>query len=169
MHEAESALRNYAQSIKGLPTSASFAIGEEDAIKVMRSRGIIQTPAELFAIASNFLNQTRSEIEDLRQRLTIKHGQDPALTAEGLQAFLIETFAVKVSGPIESVLDRYREEEERVLEFIDQTQLFPVRRPSHPHPKDPGLSRAHDPCRCDGIAACTAGRHQEKFGLPHFV
>lgn len=124
--EANRALNAYVTHVRALPMGTTFKIGMDAAISVMRSRGIMVEPNQLKVIASKFLARTRAEIETLRVTLVNRYAQSADLSAEALQAYLIEQYAVQVEGPLENVLDRYRAEEEKVLAFIDQTKLFPV-------------------------------------------
>ena len=101
----------------------------------------------------------------MRQRLTVRYGQTDDVTADALQHILVEKFAVRVDGPLETVLDRYRSEEAKVLKFIEQTDLFPI-------PKDQRIQILRTPpfgadhsCRRHAGAIGTRNRCEKESSL----
>jgi uncharacterized protein (DUF885 family) len=156
---AKTAFDTYVAHVQQLPVNTDFQIGAEAAKQVMLSRGIVLEPSQLKAIASEFLARTRGEIERLRTQLANRYEQDPTISAAALQAHLIRQYPVQTQGPLENVLDRYREEERKVLSFINETDLFPIpdnqrieilRTPSFLEPTIPAGAMLAPAALCEG-------------------
>ncbi|MCB9760536.1 MAG: DUF885 family protein [Alphaproteobacteria bacterium] len=128
--EAERALTDYAERLRALPTHAGFHIGDADARRIIALRGIDLSPEQLHRVARDFLARTSESLAELRGRLVPRYGLPPETTVAELHRFLNQRFRVTLpTGQLDDVLDRYREERRRVLDFIRQRDLFPI--PEH--------------------------------------
>ena len=123
------ALGRYRGRLEELETTTRIHIGEQAARRLVKLRGIEQSLEELHGIAREFLAETRETLYDLRGRLAPKYGLDPNIPLAELHAFLNARFAVAqeddVSAP-EPILERYRAERARIVEFIRSRSLFEV-------------------------------------------
>ena len=125
--EAMTAIGSYVEQLRSLPTTDNFRIGSEIASQYVANDGIELSLDEIHQVAVDFFQRTRTEIERLRERLCRKYQLPEATTVAELQAWLNKKYAVEVKeGNLESILDRYQYERERILAFIEQRQLFPV-------------------------------------------
>ncbi len=124
---AESALSDYVDRLEKLPTTRQLHVGEAIARDIVRKRGIDKSLEELHGIAKDFLSATYETLEELRARLAKRYGQPADVSIEELERYLNKRFAVKLAdGRLESILDRYQRERERILAFIEERSLFPV-------------------------------------------
>jgi uncharacterized protein (DUF885 family) len=124
---AEAALAQYAERLRDLPTTTRIHLGEDATRRTVSLRGIDKPLDELHRIASDFLAETKTAIEELRSRLTAKYDLAPETTVDELHAFLSRKFRVQLpTGNLIDVLHRYEAERARILEFIDARRLFPI-------------------------------------------
>jgi uncharacterized protein (DUF885 family) len=124
---AESALTSYVERLKALSTTTQLHVGDEIAREIVRLRGIDKSLEEIHSLAKSFLADTQGELATLRVRLVKKHGLPSDTTMEQLEHFLAEKHPVQLKGgKLESVLDRYQEERQKILAFIHERELFPV-------------------------------------------
>ena len=124
---AEAALADYRARLAALPSSTALHLGLDQAREVIRLRGIDLSAEQLHGMARDFLAETHAVLEELRGRLVAKYGLPADTTQKGLQEHLAQVYRVPVvDGRLESVLDRYREEHERILAFIGARDLFPI-------------------------------------------
>ncbi len=124
---AEEAAAGYLVWLAGQPTTPHFHLNEHTARRIVSLRGIAASLEELHSYARRFLAQTTRTIDTLRERLVVRYGLPADTTVEQLHGFLNERFAVKLAdGNLDSVLDRYQAEREKILAFIREHDLFPV-------------------------------------------
>ena len=124
---ADAAIAAYRDALKGLPTTTQFALGAEEAQRIVDHKAVGMSLAELHTLAADFLARTRDEIETLRGRLVAKYGLEPDTSAADLQRHLAERFRVDIEGgDMDAVLRRYEAERSRILTWIRERDLFPV-------------------------------------------
>ena len=158
--KAEAALTSYIARLKALPTTTQLHVGDTIAREIVRLRGIDKSLEQIHGIAKRFLADTQSDIETLRARLVQKHSLPADTTADQLENFLAEKHPVQLKdGKLESVLDRYQEERQKILAFIHERNLFPViedqdmrivRTPSFLEPSIPAGAMVQPPPFRDG-------------------
>ncbi len=125
--EAEQALQSYTDRLRSLPTTDHFHLDESAARTIVSLAGIEPSLEEIHQMAVDFLAETGEEIEQLRRKLCHKYGLDGEMSTESLQRHLNQRFAAtKPGAPLSQILDRYNQERERVLEFVNAHALFPV-------------------------------------------
>jgi hypothetical protein len=121
------ALDAYKAALTGRPGRDNFVIGIDKVNELLAIKQINKTPEQLRAMAESFMTQTLDTIEALRVRLVSKYQLPGDTDAETLQSILNKKFAVQLrDGELSSVLEEYQGEREKVLAFIDNTDLFPV-------------------------------------------
>ena len=158
--KAEAALTSYIARLKALATTTQLHVGDAIAREIVRLRGIDKSLEQIHGIAKSFLSDTQSDIETLRARLVQKHSLPADTTADQLENFLAEKHPVQLKdGKLESVLDRYQEERQKILAFIHERNLFPVfedqdmrivRTPSFLEPSIPAGAMVQPPPFRDG-------------------
>ena len=158
--KAEAALTSYIARLKALATTTQLHVGDAIAREIVRLRGIDKSLEQIHGIAKRFLADTQSDIETLRARLVQKHSLPADTTADQLENFLAEKHPVQLKdGKLESVLDRYQEERQKILAFIHERNLFPViedqdmrivRTPSFLEPSIPAGAMVQPPPFRDG-------------------
>ncbi|ROS00229.1 uncharacterized protein (DUF885 family) [Sinobacterium caligoides] len=121
------ALADYLDDLKSRKTIDGFAIGEEKVKELLALRQISQSPTELAKMAADFMGETQQLLASLRERLCEKY-QLPASTSEvELHEFLNQHFAAKLkAGKIDSVLDYYTDQIDKIEAFIDDKKLFEI-------------------------------------------
>jgi len=124
---ARKALADYAADLRALPTTTALHVGDNIARRIVALRGIELSLEEIHANAVRFQGETAALIEELGATLAERHGLPAGTDTAGVHAFLNEKFRVQLEGGrLESVLDRYQAERERVLAFIRARDLFPI-------------------------------------------
>ncbi|GAA5186293.1 DUF885 domain-containing protein [Ferrimonas gelatinilytica] len=124
---ADDAMERYARALKGLETEQAFAIGPQSAQALLRCNGIEQSLDEVHQYACDFVRRTRDDIERLRQQLCTKYQRPASTTVAQLQEFLNQRFAVATpDGDLQTILERYHQEAERIAQFIQEKGLFPL-------------------------------------------
>ena len=126
---AEGALARYADALRAMDTTTSFHVGEKTARRIVELKGIDRPLEELHGWAREFLASTGEAIEELRGELAAKYGLDSSVTVADVHRELNRRYRVRPpdgGDVIEAVLARYRDERDRVLEFIRERDLFPI-------------------------------------------
>jgi uncharacterized protein (DUF885 family) len=124
---ARAALADYERRLREMRTTPHLHVGSDVAARIVKLRGIEQSLDELHSMARKFLAETELEIEALRERLVDKYGLSAETTRDELHQFLNRRFRVQIpAGQLEQVLVRYRTEQERVLRFIGEHDIFPL-------------------------------------------
>ena len=124
---AESAAAGYLTWLAEQPTTDHFHLTEHTARRIVHLRGISASLEELHSYARRFLAETNETLEVLRERLVPRYDLPESTTVVELHAFLNKRFAVKLEdGRLDSILDRYQAEREKILGFIQERDLFPV-------------------------------------------
>jgi hypothetical protein len=127
---AEAALTSYRERLAALPTTTHFHMGAAAAQELVRLKGIDKSLDELHVMARDFLAETGAIIEDLRGRLATKYEIDADISTADLHRRLSQRFRLKLpDGRLESILDRYQQEREKILGWIRERDLFPI--PEH--------------------------------------
>lgn len=124
---AEVALNQYVESLKEIPMTTKFFIGEDQARKLVQLRGIDKSLEELHAMATKFLRDTAAELEQLRSKLTNKYGLKRSTTVEELQHFLNQQFRVELeTNSLSDIICRYKKEKNKILAYLGERELFPI-------------------------------------------
>lgn len=119
------ALTEYVDDMKSRETIDEFTIGEDKVNELLALRQIYKTPAELAAMAKEFMLETQSLLETLTSKLSKKYDLPEATTQEQLHEFLNEKFAAEIKqGRLDSVLDYYHDQIKSIESFIQKNQLF---------------------------------------------
>jgi len=125
--EAVSAVAAYRERLQALPTTEQFHVGTEAAARLVSLLGIDKSLDELHQMATHFLSDTQTVIDELHGRLVVKYELNPSTTVAELHAFLSQKYAVQLpSGQLGEVLDRYEKERAQILTYIQERDLFPV-------------------------------------------
>lgn len=124
---AVGALRAYAERLRGLATTRDFHVGPASAAKVVALRGIEPSLDELHGMARAFLAETQRELDELQARLVAKYSLPRETTRAELHHFLNRRFRVQIEpGRFDQVLERYRREQDQLLRYIREHDLFPI-------------------------------------------
>ena len=124
---ANSALADYSEALRQLPTTTAFSIGPEKARSLVAANGIELSLEEIHRIACDFVQRTRGEIETLRTKLVAKYGLDPGMSTSELQQFLNARYGVKVeNNDFSAVIQRYKDEAAKIETFLSGRDLFPI-------------------------------------------
>jgi uncharacterized protein (DUF885 family) len=124
---ANEAFATYAVQLQSLPTTTSFAIGDEQARALVAGKGLELSLEAIHQVARDFVKRTRADIESLREKLVTKYGLAPATSTSELQQYLARRYAVKISdGDHNQVIQRYQVLAAQIEEFIRERDLFPI-------------------------------------------
>ncbi|MBY6188475.1 DUF885 domain-containing protein [Marinobacter hydrocarbonoclasticus] len=124
---ANEAIQHYLRGLTALPTEQDFTLGEADARQLVALSGINLSLEAIHSHTRAFVQDTLSVLEQTRQRLAAKHSLDPDISQDDLHQYLNREFAVSVpEGRLQSVIERYQQEAERILSFIDAQRLFEI-------------------------------------------
>lgn len=125
--KAKVALERYATQLAALDSSADIHIGDAAMREVIALRGVNLSPEQLKQVATEFLATNTQQVEELRQRLVAKYQLASDTSSDQLQEFLAERYKTPLpNGKLEDILSRYHTERHKILEFIEQRQLFPI-------------------------------------------
>lgn len=127
VRRATEALSDHSQMLVRLPTTPHFHVGRASAERLVALRGIELSLEQMHALARDFLDETRATLTTLHQRLAPRYG----LRSDSSQQELHERLNAKFRLPpgdsnFDHVLNRYRQEQARILEFIDARKLFEI-------------------------------------------
>ncbi len=124
---ANEAIFHYAATLRAMPTTKQIHVGDEVTRGIVKLAGIEPSLQEIHKMAADFLAETTEVIETLRGRLCAKYKLDSNTTTEELQQFINKRYAVAEPGTdLEKILDRYREERQKILAFVKERNLFPI-------------------------------------------
>jgi len=124
---ANEAFAAYSAQLQLLPTTDSFAIGDEQARALVAGKGLELSLEEIHQVARDFVKRTRDEIETLRDELVTKYALAPGTSASELQQYLAKRYAVQVSdGDHSQVIKRYQTLATQIEAFIAERDLFPI-------------------------------------------
>ncbi len=124
---AKASLGDYNAALGKLDSAPDIHIGDAAMREVISLRGIDLSPEELKGVAARFLEDTFSQIEELRGRLVAKYKLPADTDNDQLQDFLAQRYRVALpNGQLEDILDRYQRERGKILEYIQKHDLFPV-------------------------------------------
>ncbi len=124
---ARDALGDYARRLGELPRTSSFSVGEDLARATVHHNGLDLSLEDLHGIAVDFLARNRERIEALRGELARRHGLPEDIPAPALHRELARRYAALADDePVEAVLDHYRREQDRIVDFIRERDLFPI-------------------------------------------
>ncbi|MCX4028422.1 DUF885 family protein [Endozoicomonas sp. SM1973] len=125
--QADTALNQYQRQLNQLPTTEHFSLSQDDAQQVIRNHGIELSFNELKSLSADFLHSTQQQIEELTQILTKKYQLAADTTPEALQQFLNKHYQVElIDNKLHSIIDIYKQENQKIIDFINQHDLFPV-------------------------------------------
>lgn len=121
------ALYKYSKALGSMPTTNSFAIGEDKVLELLKIREIDKSPKQLQHMSTEFVRDTNLEIDELRIRLNCKYGLSEENSAASLHDFLNGQLSVELKeGNVETVLSYYNEQKDTLLNFITKDSLFPL-------------------------------------------
>ncbi|ASP37924.1 DUF885 domain-containing protein [Bacterioplanes sanyensis] len=121
------ALSDYLRELKSRDTIDDFAIGEDKVKELLALRQIDKTPAQLAAMASEFMAETQQLLAELTDKLVKKYDLDATTSQADLHEFLNNHYAAEIKGErLDSVLDYYHEHRQKIEDFIQQNTLFPL-------------------------------------------
>ena len=121
------ALSEYLKDLSARQTIDSFTIGEDKVNELLAIRNIHYSPAQLTAMAKDFMSETQVLLGALTKKLNTKYALDENTSQSELQEHLNNVFAAKLKdGKIESVLDYYYSEIDSIQSFISQQKLFDI-------------------------------------------
>ena len=124
---ATNALQSYAGQLRELPTTDHFHLDEKSARSIVSLAGIEPSLEDIHHMAVEFLAESGEAIQELRGKLCGRYGLDDTTSADALQHYLNRRFQVSEPGsPLTRILDRYNEERQRILAFVNQHALFPI-------------------------------------------
>lgn len=126
--QAEAALAQYVEKLKEMPTTANFFIGEEQTRRLIKLRGIDKSLEELHAMATEFLRDTASELEQLRSKLVDKYKLKSSSTVEDLHHFLNQRYRTKLeqTNSFSDIICRYKKERGKIIAYLEERDLFPI-------------------------------------------
>ena len=126
--QAELALTNYLEKLQSMKTTTALFIGKEQAIKLIKLRGIDKSLDELHVMATNFLKDVAHEIEELHIKLINKYQLTSSTSIEELQSFLNKQYRVKLEDTtnLTDVIIRYAQERDKILSYLQAKQIFPI-------------------------------------------
>ena len=116
----------YRAQLDKMPKAKNFVIGDQQAERVIATRGIELSPAALVEIASDFLKQTRHELLGLSRKICETHSWSDSPSLAEVQERLVKKFPVDSRNGYQSVLSAYEREQERIRAFISERELFPI-------------------------------------------
>lgn len=124
---AEAALTDYATRLAALPTVEGFTIGREATERLLRLKGLDLDAAGLKALATRFLAEVDATLHGLRDTLVARYDLPSTSTVADVHTFLNHRFAVTIRpGQLDDVLEHYRGQRVKLLDFIRSQDLFPV-------------------------------------------
>ena len=127
INRTNTALWEYLKELGERHTIDDFTIGEDKVNELLAIRNIHYSPAQLTAMAKDFMGNTQVLLTDLTQKLNAKYALDEHTSQSELQEHLNHVFAAKLkNGKIESVLDYYYSEIDSIQSFISERKLFDI-------------------------------------------
>ncbi|MCG8417680.1 MAG: DUF885 domain-containing protein [Proteobacteria bacterium] len=124
---ANEALHHYAATLRAMETTEQIHAGDHIARRIVELAGIELSLEELHMTATEFLAETSETIENLRQRLCDKYNLDRDTSTDDVQRYLNKRYAVAPPGSdLNMIIDRYREEHEKIAAFLKERDLFPI-------------------------------------------
>ncbi|RKY18105.1 MAG: DUF885 domain-containing protein [Planctomycetota bacterium] len=124
---AQAALDDYQAHLATLPTHTDFCIGRRQTERLVALRGIELSLDGLHTLATSFLADIDTSVEQLRARLVSKYELPDDTDADALQDWLAERYRVELPNDrLEDVLERYQAEHRKLIEFIRARDLFPL-------------------------------------------
>ncbi len=124
---AESAITDYLKQLDEMLKTDDFHVGYSEAKNIIKLRGIDLSIEELSTLSKEFLKSTGDSIEGLRRDLCSKYKLPVTTTATELHSFLNRSFKLdNEEGDPNLILAKYQQERDKILEFIEQRELFPI-------------------------------------------
>lgn len=114
------AINDYIEFLNNLEEIADFSIWEEKASELIKLNWIDYNMEDLFQIAKSFYETNNTNIKSLINNLINKYNLRPDTTQDELIIYIKELYSV----PTEKILDYYKENQEKITEFLDKTDLF---------------------------------------------
>lgn len=125
--EANASLQRYSDALTELPVTEAFSIGSAQMEQLLKVKRLGKTPDELRWMAADYMHETRAVLEELRGRLVAKYALDETTDLAVLHDFLDQRYAVQLeAGRLESVLDHYHAEKEKIRQWNRERDLFPI-------------------------------------------
>ena len=127
INRTNTALWEYLKELGERHTIDDFTIGEDKVNELLAIRNIHYSPAQLTAMAKDFMSETHVLLCTLTKKLNAKYALDENTGQSELQEHLNNIFAAKLkNGKIESVLDYYYAEMDSIQSFISERKLFDI-------------------------------------------
>ncbi len=124
---ARQAIAGYLKALTALPTDDDFTLGEQNARQWVSLSGIELSLESIHQHTRAFVADTLACLEQTRLRLVSKYGLAEDTTQDQLHQFLNQHFAVSVpDGRLDVVIERYQQEAQRILAYINDSALFPL-------------------------------------------
>ena len=124
---ANNAMKAYGQRLQKMPTERDFHLGDQPTRELVSLSGIELSLEQLHELATHFLAQNAMIIDGLHERLIDRYDLALGTDVAGLQNQLNRHYRVQIEQDgLDSILGRYRTEQERILNFIDAQSLFPI-------------------------------------------
>ena len=125
---AELAIKRYMVDLQAMKTTTMLFIGKEQAIKLIKLRGIDKSLDELHTMATKFLKDVALEIEELHIKLVDKYQLSTSTSVEELQSFLNKQYRVKLEDTtnLTDVIIRYAQERDKILSYLQAKKIFPI-------------------------------------------
>jgi uncharacterized protein (DUF885 family) len=124
---AEEAIANYIGEVKEKSSSTNFAIGEKDAQEVLRNRGIMEPPEDLYTLAKTFETRHSASLKERQTKLIEKHKLQKDTSTQDLCTWLNNTFQIPLGNtPATDIINHYKDEANKVCAYIKERNLFPL-------------------------------------------
>lgn len=123
------AVQQYCGQLRQLPTTNDFHIGDRNTRELIRLSGIDLSLEDLHALARDYLAEVSSAVESSRLQLVAKYNLAADTSADELHSWLNRKFRVDVdvsNNDFNPILKRYEQEREKIRQFIEQRDLFPI-------------------------------------------
>lgn len=125
--EAVRELGSHAAWLREQKTEAAFHLEAGDGEKLVKLRGIDLSFAELHRTATDYLREINAQIDELSSKLAARYSLPSGSSVEDVEKLLNERFKVqRPNGTLDDIVHRYEHERDKVLEFVQERQLFPI-------------------------------------------
>lgn len=125
---ASTALTAYCDALRAMPTTRDLHVGPEIAAQIVSAWGVDMSLSELHAMAKEYLARITADMEGLRDVLAPRYGLAANVSLAELHDVLNKQHAVALPDPdrLDSILEVYESEREKIRAFIKGNDLFPL-------------------------------------------
>ena len=117
---AKEEILSYLDYLNSLEVIYDFSIGEERAQELVKLNGIDLTLLEIFNISKSFFINNNIKISHLMDELKKKYSLNKDSSQEEVVNFIKEKFSI----PIKDIVEQYKKDQEKVMDFVKKTNLF---------------------------------------------